>query len=350
MIIQMYRALLAVSLLATMTAVYARDLLGDVYIGPSASYYHFDTDLDYKDNALYTMDLGYRFNRTFSSQYSFGWLKTNDESATENDVITKTHRLDLLISGNPYGDWRPSLIASVERVRFAIENAPDPLRTYVGAGIGLQRFITDNFALGADARYYRSTKDGLGDASAGLNLHYYFGSSGDRKPVTVAAMPEQSTPAVASPCLDIDADKVCDNTDACKNTGADAEVDSNGCPIVPKQTKAFTLKVLFDFDRDFVKDEYRGQVQEAANYLKAHPESKITVEGYTDSTGSEAYNQKLSERRAAAVAEMLITEYGVAGSRVSSIGYGESHPIAENDTEEGRTSNRRAVGDLGNGK
>ena len=75
--------------------------------------------------------------------------------------------------------------------------------------------------------------------------------------------------------------------------------------------------------------------------MKQFPQTATTVEGYTDSTGNPAYNQKLSERRADAVRNVLVNQYGVAADRINSVGYGENNPVADNATSEGRAINRR---------
>jgi OOP family OmpA-OmpF porin len=75
--------------------------------------------------------------------------------------------------------------------------------------------------------------------------------------------------------------------------------------------------------------------------MNQYPQTTTTVEGYTDSVGSEAYNQQLSQRRADAVRQVMVDEYGVAADRVSAVGEGESDPVASNDTAEGRALNRR---------
>ena len=96
----------------------------------------------------------------------------------------------------------------------------------------------------------------------------------------------------------------------------------------------------FDFDKDVVKPQYHNDIEKVANFLKAYPKTTGELEGHTDSIGSEEYNQGLSERRADAVRDYL-TSKGVRASRLTSRGYGESRPIASNDTEEGRAENRR---------
>jgi outer membrane protein OmpA-like peptidoglycan-associated protein len=89
-----------------------------------------------------------------------------------------------------------------------------------------------------------------------------------------------------------------------------------------------------------LKPEFRPTLDKVAQSLKDYPNSLIDVYGHTDSTGSEAYNQTLSENRAQTVANYL-TSQGVTEARVRSKGFGETMPVASNDTPEGRAKNRR---------
>jgi OOP family OmpA-OmpF porin len=75
--------------------------------------------------------------------------------------------------------------------------------------------------------------------------------------------------------------------------------------------------------------------------MKDNPGLKVSVEGHTDSVGSDAYNERLSERRAHAVKDYLVHQ-GIDASRISTVGYGEAKPVASNKTESGRAQNRRA--------
>ncbi len=101
------------------------------------------------------------------------------------------------------------------------------------------------------------------------------------------------------------------------------------------------LDVKFDFDKSTVKSESMGDIQNLADFMKQYPQTTTVVEGHTDSVGTDAYNQKLSERRASAVRDVLVNKLGVSGARVESVGYGESRPVADNATEAGRAINRR---------
>jgi outer membrane protein OmpA-like peptidoglycan-associated protein len=98
--------------------------------------------------------------------------------------------------------------------------------------------------------------------------------------------------------------------------------------------------ILFATDSAALRPDLQGDVRALGRNLLQYPNTVVQVIGHTDSTGSAAYNQDLSERRARSVAGVLI-ETGVQGSRIQAIGRGESQPIASNNTPEGRQANRR---------
>jgi outer membrane protein OmpA-like peptidoglycan-associated protein len=103
---------------------------------------------------------------------------------------------------------------------------------------------------------------------------------------------------------------------------------------------ALPAGILFDVNKDVVKPDAKASLAKAAEVLVKYPDTYITVEGHTDSTGSDQYNQELSQRRATRVRDVL-TQDGVPAARLDVKGYGESDPIADNATEEGRQANRR---------
>jgi outer membrane protein OmpA-like peptidoglycan-associated protein len=102
----------------------------------------------------------------------------------------------------------------------------------------------------------------------------------------------------------------------------------------------FDSGLLFDIDKSDLRPEAKTNLENLAKILNKYPDTNILVEGDTDNTGSEDYNLKLSERRAQSVANYLMGR-GVAGSRISNVGMGESNPIASNDTDYDRQQNRR---------
>ena len=139
-------------------------------------------------------------------------------------------------------------------------------------------------------------------------------------------------PVVAVTPMDSDGDGVPDDIDQCPGTPAGAKVNDVGCWHLAGDT------VQFDFDSATINDT--SLLEEALVIMKESPDLTGDVVGHTCSIGPEAYNQMLSERRANAVRDWFI-QNGIAAERIRAVGYGETRPIASNDTEEGRSKNRR---------
>lgn len=183
------------------------------------------------------------------------------------------------------------------------------------------------------------------------------------------AAPAPQPASTPQPILesDSDGDGVVDSRDRCPNTPAGMQVDSNGCPLdtdgdrvrddkddcpdtprgnvvgadgCDKDVVVELNGVFFDFDKATLKPEATETLNEGVKILKNHPDINVEVAGHTDSRGSAEYNQNLSQRRANAVREFLISN-GIRADRLTTRGYGESKPIADNSTEDGRARNRR---------
>ena len=107
-----------------------------------------------------------------------------------------------------------------------------------------------------------------------------------------------------------------------------------------QQTMIELSDALFAFDKFNLSDEAKEMLDRVVSWLSDHPELKVEIGGHTDSRGSDAYNQKLSENRAKSVYDYFVS-HGIDAARLSYRGYGESRPIATNETDEGRQRNRR---------
>ena len=142
-------------------------------------------------------------------------------------------------------------------------------------------------------------------------------------------------PAPAPAVIDSDGDGVPDHLDKCPGTPPGVRVDEEGCPTV------LSLRINFGFDSSAIGTEYNSELLEAAECINNYPGHEVMIIGHTDSTGPEAYNQRLSERRAAAVKNALVERFNVPESRLVTRGDGELRPVADNNTEEGRQMNRR---------
>lgn len=140
---------------------------------------------------------------------------------------------------------------------------------------------------------------------------------------------------------DSDGDGVADDLDKCSGTPSGAKVDADGCTLKLTQKVGITLKLNFDTDKADIKSEFADEISKVASFMRQYPGSSVVIEGHTDNTGNSDYNQKLSQRRAEAVADSLVRDHGVAGDRVKAVGYGDTRPVADNSTAAGRAQNRR---------
>ncbi len=121
-----------------------------------------------------------------------------------------------------------------------------------------------------------------------------------------------------------------------KQTVPGATVTREGEGIIVK----FDSGILFDVDKTDLKGAAKTNLENLATSLKNNPQTNISIVGHTDATGSDSYNQGLSERRAAAVKAYLVSN-GVGSGRLTTVGKGESEPIGDNATADGRSQNRR---------
>lgn len=137
--------------------------------------------------------------------------------------------------------------------------------------------------------------------------------------------------------LDGDGDKVCDGLDQCPDTPKGVKVDATGC----SGFKGGVLEgITFAFDSARIDPQSYPVLDEVAAALKAKPSLVVEIGGHTDARGRAAYNQRLSQQRAQAVRDYLVSK-GIAPSRLTVKGYGAAFPIATNETEQGRAKNRR---------
>ncbi|MCW8806825.1 MAG: OmpA family protein [Rhodanobacter sp.] len=221
-------------------------------------------------------------------------------------------------------------------------------------GVGVSKMVSDRTNIRVEAGYRydwdnktQSNKSAYGDTFLGLTLVSRFGAA----PVAAAPAPV-AAPVAPVDCstMDSDNDGVNDCEDKCPATAAGTIVGPDGCP----QKVVIDLRgVNFKFDRprkgetDISKSlaeptaDSIAVLNQAVDTLQRYPQVHVTVAGYTDSKGTDEYNQKLSERRASIVYNFL-TSHGIDASRLEGpIGHGESNPIGDNATDAGRAQNRR---------
>jgi len=169
-------------------------------------------------------------------------------------------------------------------------------------------------------------------------------TDGDGVGDNVDKCPEVAGPAANGGCPwpDRDGDGVADKDDMCPDLVG--TVANNGCPEVTEAVKkalnAYAKTILFDTGKASIKDQSAEVLNNIIGILKEYPNARFSIDGHTDSVGSETLNQKLSQERASSVMNYLITN-GIASNRLTHQGFGESTPLDSNNTRAGRANNRR---------
>ncbi len=191
-------------------------------------------------------------------------------------------------------------------------------------------------AMAAEKRWVDSAKGGTAVTNSYGECWDSAGAK-QMRPECGDVIPMEAPPPVDG---DDDGDGVPNSRDKCPNTRPGAKVDSNGCEIIDSITINLDVDE-FDFDSAKLKPEMESALDDVAARIAASKGAEsLNIVGHTDSTGPEDYNQGLSERRAQAVADYLAGQ-GVDPARMTTSGMGESSPIADNGTREGRAQNRR---------
>ncbi|MBR9728193.1 OmpA family protein [Shewanella intestini] len=142
---------------------------------------------------------------------------------------------------------------------------------------------------------------------------------------------------------DNDNDGVISARERCENTITGADIDNFGCATQNIIDERQELNILFGNNSDFIDPQYYGDIEKVASLMRRFPNTTVTIEGHCSRSGSYELNLALSQNRAKAVTEVLISEFNIAPQRLSAIGYSFDQPIADNSTAQGRSLNRRVI-------
>jgi OOP family OmpA-OmpF porin len=382
---KMHRAGLAFLLAASAMPVLAQETELEMrpYISGGYTYTFEDSERNSDNGNGAFLGVGKAINQYWGWELSANWDKfTNDGPANPNSW--RQYGADLsglfFYSRNP--QFSPYVAVGVGGARTELKNTGDESTDpYVNAGVGFfkyfapSKFFGDHLGLRADVRYrWLDANDIPGVSSFGepvvkIGLVAALGakpvkavaeikdSDGDGVPDDADLCPgtPKGVKVDAKGCpIDSDGDGVPDGIDQCPGTPPGVAVDDKGCPttlgsgrfkITGSGADLRFEDVHFEFDKSDLTDYSKEMLDDAANVINQvsdkYPALKVDVSGHTDSTGTDGYNQGLSERRANAVKQYLLRK-GVEPGRLNTYAYGESKPVATNDTEEGRAQNRRA--------
>lgn len=301
-------------------------------LSPGLGRYYFDDDRDLENDGFLSLGLGYQFDSPWGVELNYMTGEADGDSGVTPDTDYEQLRLDGLYHFGKAQGWQPYLAFGLGTLEFDPDGGADSFdETLVNIGGGLKYFVTPALALRADVRAFNSLDEEDTDLALTLAVNYLFG--------------QPSKTASRSTVVDGDGDRdgVKDSMDQCPDSAAGSRVDSSGCYIMEQREYGVDLQVNFATDSAVVTADYMPKIAAVARFMEDYPQTKVVVEGHTDSRASDSYNMELSSRRAASVAKILVEKYSIAASRVGSRGYGENRPLASNDSAEGRAANRRVV-------
>ena len=330
---------LLLSLAAISTLMFANTTAYNYEVTPTIGGVLPEGNLDLKSQLTYGLRFGINLDNTIVDQFELGYDRTGN---TKYDAVGATEKTAFnRYYGNLIKEYKmtpeSALYALVgigyEDVRNEMYSNEDSMFAQYGGGV--KYWVTDSFALKAEVRH--AIKVHSGDNNLFYSLGFVIPFDAKTTPVVAKAAPAPvvaPAPVAKAAPKDSDGDGVYDDKDKCPNTPKGAVVDADGC------VKIIRLNVNFAFDKSVVKPEFMPKIQEVADFMKQNPGFRVVLEGHTDSKGSDAYNMKLSDQRAKAV-EKVLEGLGVPAAKVTTEAYGETKPVATNDTEEGRAENRR---------
>lgn len=333
-------ASIALGLFAAAGAAQAAD---GWYVAPAVGYYNSDEDRLTEEGSVFgALGIGKYFGNNASLEFSIDRTSRSNDGDTgtfANHGATLTYRQFF-----GAGAFKPYFLVGGGAGRHD-RSGSDPGWDFIAqAGGGVAYDFTDRVRARGEAFYRYDMDDesvpgtdNFGDWVVALGMQIALGQ------VEAPVEPEPLPPPVAPPAephcseLDGDGDGVNDCDDQCPTTAPGTVVGPDGCEL---QVAIDLRGVEFDFDKSTLRPESQQTLNEASEVLKQYPDIRVETAGHTDSIGSDQYNQGLSERRAQAVYDYLVAN-GIDSSRLSVRGYGESSPIADNATREGRQRNRR---------
>jgi OOP family OmpA-OmpF porin len=272
-------------------------------VSPKVEYFNVDDDYGFESSPLYGLGVGMKLSDRTAIEVS-AMQGHSDQDGGGKDVRARRYSLDATYDLTTGKRITPYIVGGFGEADIDLKDAKDVNEGFVTMGAGVKYSLSEHIRARAELLgHYNYDSTHEADYSAVTAIDFLFGGN---KPAPVA----QAAPA----------------------------------PIADHVS--MQLAVLFDSDKSAIKPQYQGEVKKAADFLNAHPAAKAVIEGHTDSTASDAYNQKLSERRAHAVMDALVHTYGIDANRLAAAGYGESKPIADNATLAGRAQNRRVMAEF----
>ncbi|MBE3144879.1 MAG: outer membrane beta-barrel domain-containing protein [Planctomycetes bacterium] len=318
-----YRAALMVAAFVFLLPLSARSEIkaGSFEVNPFAGYNFFESSQNLKSAPVYGGRVGYNFTRYFGIEVAGEFIRTwvDDTAKTDNtegqfgypmDKVELTfYHIDAVYHFMPDGKFNPFIVAGYGGANYNpnISMHGHDMPAF-NVGVGAKYWLTDNIALRVDVQDYMVTEifqETYHNIGATIGIAFAFGGKSKSAPAPEPMAKEKVVILASEPKVE---EKV-----------MVAAAEPNIIVLVFED-------IHFDFDKSTLKPEAKALLKKNIQLLKDNPKTQVRIAGYTSASGTEEYNQKLSERRANAVQAYLINEGSISRDRLFTIGYGETRP------------------------
>jgi OOP family OmpA-OmpF porin len=290
-------------------------------VTPYIGGYLFDKDQKVGNAPVYGISLGYNFTKYFGVEASGEYISTNYDLPVSGSQSTNVgnYRLDGIFNLIPDSRLVPFVFAGFggQYIDYP-KNVSNRAAAAVDYGAGLKFFFTDWLALRGDVRQTYIFDNSRKDIEYTLGLSFYFGGA--------KRVPVSRYEPIAQPAPEPVAKEKVEEKVVILASEPKVEEQVMVAAAEPKIIILVFEDIHFDFDKSTLKPEAQAILKRNIQLLKDNPKAKIRIAGYTSASGTDTYNQKLSERRANAVKEYLVNEGLISSDRLSTIGYGETRP------------------------
>ncbi|PIP04950.1 MAG: hypothetical protein COX52_14625 [Syntrophobacterales bacterium CG23_combo_of_CG06-09_8_20_14_all_48_27] len=318
-----FRFVFAIMLVIALSAPALAEIRpGAFSVSPFVGGYWFEGNQDLKHRPVYGLRLGYDFTKNWGAEAVFDYIDTKYKT-TDTNTNVYNYRVEGLYHFMPYGKLVPFLAVGAGGMTINYrDDTGNKTRATFDYGAGLKYFFTDWLALRGDVRHVLAFGSVYNNLEYTLGLTFYFGG---HKPAPVSRY-EPIAESKSEPKPEPMAKEKVEEKVVIMASEPKVEEKVMVAATEPKIIILAFEDVHFDFDKSTLKPEAQTILKRNVQMLKDNPKAKVRIAGYTSASGTEAYNQKLSERRANAVKAYLVNEGVITRDRLSTIGYGETNP------------------------
>ena len=300
---------------------------GSFEVSPFGGYNFFESRQNLEDRPVFGARLGYNFTENFGIEAVGEYIRTGVDDKAEtwrkegqftspiDDVDITSYHLDLLYHFMPEKKFNPFIAAGYGFANYSPEiNSRD--MAIINFGLGAKYWLTDNIAFRFNLRDNMVYDETIHNVEATVGIVFAFGGTKKPAPAAVARYEPKPEPKAEKPIVVL---------------ASEPKAEEKVVVLASEPTERVVVlafeDIHFNFDKATLKPEAQTILKRNIRLLKENPKAKISIAGYTSASGTEAYNQKLSERRANAVQKYLINEGIITRDRLSTIGYGETNPL-----------------------